>query len=187
MMKKQTLTSVQIESDIIDALKNPPKKSAESYKRWTIPEILLVVVGVAAGVIYPMFIVWLSLALLVFVICHTVFCFARLKKQIKMVTIDDYDITKETVSSTSEEHFRADAVGSLRHRHTEKIDNYTVHFDNGKSWRIPKELYRWDDRLRMRDADICSSIHRTDTLIAVTKKETGEVVVAYNTNVFEYR
>ena len=34
---------------------------------------------------------------------------------------------------------------------------------------------------------IYKSTHREDTFVVVPKKDTGEIVMAYNTNAFEYK
>lgn len=185
MAKKQILTNVEIEKDIVDAIKNPPKESEAYYKKLTIPAIIIAVILVVIEFIYPIFILWLLLGMIVFLICAGIFHHFRLKNQIKNVTINDYIITTEVVHSTAEEHYKAETGG--KRRRTEQIDNYIVRFENGKSWRIPKELYRWNERLRMQDLGIYRTTHRGDALIVVTKKDTGDIVVAYNTDIFEYK
>jgi len=187
MAKKQMVTNVEIEKDIVDAIKNPPKESERSYKRFTIPAIIIAILLVAIEFVYPIFILWFLLALIVFLICSAIFNHLRLKNQIKNVTINDYIITTEVVHSTAEEHYKAETGGSIRHRRTEQINNYIVRFESGKSWRIPKELYRWNERLRMQDRGIYHTTHRGDTLIVVTKKDKGEIVIAYHTDIFEYK
>ena len=181
MAKKQLLTNAEIEKDIISALKNPPKESEKSYKRWTIPCIIIAVLLVVIEFIYPIFILWLLLALTVFLIGYSIFHHLRLKNQIKNVMISDYDITTEIVHSTAEEHYRAETGGSVRHRRTEQVNNYILRFENGKVWRVQKELYSWNDR------GIFNSTHRGDTMIVVTEKSSGGIVVAYNTEIFEYK
>ena len=187
MAKKQIITSVEMEKDIVDEIKNPPIELEKSYKRFTIPAIIIAILLVAIEFVYPIFILWFLLALIVFLIYSAIFNHLRLKNQIKNVTINDYIITTEVVHSTAEEHYKAETGGSIRHRRTEQINNYIVRFENGKSWRIPKELYRWNERLRKHDSDIYHTTHRGDTLIVVTKKDTGEIVVAYHTDIFEYK
>ena len=187
MAKKQIITSVEIEKDIIDAMKNQPKESERSYKSFTIPAIIIVILLVVREFIYPIFILWLLLALIVFFICFAIFKHFRLKNEIKNVTINDYIITTEVVHSTAEEHYKAETGGSVRHRRTEQINNYIVRFENGKSWRIPKELYRWNERLRMQDRGVYHTTHRGDVLIVVTEKATDKIVVAYHTDIFEYK
>ena len=187
MAKKQILTNAEIEKDIIGALKNLPKESEVSYKRWTIPCIIIAILLVVIEFIYPIFILWFLLALIVFLIGSSIFHHFCLKNQIKNVIISNYDITSEIVHSTDEEHYRAERGGSVRHRRTEQIDNYIIRFESGKVWRVPKELYSWNERLRMQDRGVCNSTHRGDTMIIVTEKSSGEIVVAYNTEIFEYK
>lgn len=186
MVKKQTLTDTEIEKDIVNSLKNPPKESEASYKRRTIPCFILAILLVIIEFIYPIFIVWFLLALIAFVIIYSIFDYFRLKNKIKNVTVNDYDITTEIVHSTEEEHYIAVTGVSIRHRRAEQIDNYIIRFENGKSWRIPKELYSWSERLRMHDVDIRNSTHRGDTMIVITEKNSGKIVVAYNTEIFDY-
>ena len=187
MPRKQILTNIEIEKDIVSSLKNPPKESEASYKRWTIPCIIIAILLVIIEFIYPIFILWFLLALIAFGIVYSIFDRFRLKNKIKNVTINDYDITTEIVHSTEEEHYRAETGGSIRHRRTEQINNYTIRFENGKSWRIPKELYSWSERLRMHDVGIRNSTHRGDTMIVITEKSSGKIVVAYNTDIFDYK
>ena len=93
----------------------------------------------------------------------------------------------ETVHSITEEHYRTETGGSIRHRRTEQVNNYIVRFENDKSWRVPKELYNWNERLRCQDLGVYNTTHRGDTMIVVTEKSTGKIAVAYNTNIFEYK
>ena len=187
MSKKQIVTNIEVEKDIVDAIKNSPKESEKSYKSFTLPAIIIVILLVVIEFIYPIFILWFLLALIVFLISSAIFNHFRLKNQIKNVTINDYIITPEIVHSTYEEHYKAETGRSIHHRHTEQINNYIIRFENGKSWRIPKELYRWNERLRMQDRGIYHTTHRGDTLIVVTKKDKGEIVIAYHTDIFEYK
>ena len=185
MAKKQIITNAEIEKDIADALKNPPRESEASYKKFNIPAIIIAIVGVVIGLIFPTYILWFLLALIAFSIIYCVFYFFRLKNRIKNVTINDYAITTETVNSIDEEHYRARGAG--KHARSKRIDNYIIRFENGKAWRIPKELYRWSDDLRMSDFSIHGSTHRGDVFKVVTKKDTCDIAVAYNTNIFEYK
>ena len=188
MANKQILTNAEIEKDIISALKNPPKESKKSYKRWTIPCIIIAIVLFVIEFIYPIFILWLLLALFVFSIVAGIFHYFRLKKRIGKVMISDYDITAEVVNSTAEEQYRMVVSGSsIKGLHRVQINNYIIHFDSGKVWRVPKELYRWNERLRMYDREIFNSTHRGDTMIVVKEKISDKIVVAYNTEFFEYK
>lgn len=42
-------------------------------------------------------------------------------------------------------------------------------------------------RIQMDDRDICASVHRDDTMIVVTEKRSGKIVVAYHTERFVYQ
>ena len=95
MAKKQIITNVEMEKDIVDEIKNPPKELEKSYKRFTIPAIIIAILLVAIEFVYPIFILWFLLALIVFLICSAIFNHLRLKNQIKNVTINDYIITTE--------------------------------------------------------------------------------------------
>ena len=140
MARKQILTNIEIEKDVVSSLENPPKESEASYKRWTIPCIILAILLVIIEFIYPIFILWFLLALIAFVIIYSIFDRFRLKNKIKSVTINDYEITTEIVHSTEEEHYRAETGGSIRHRRTEQINNYTIRFP-GCQTEVPKSAY----------------------------------------------
>ena len=185
------MTNAEIEKDIVDALKNPPEQSEESYKslenKESTSDIIIPICLVAIGFIYPISIPWILLGLIVFLIGYRLFDHFLLKNQIKNVTIDDYDITIDVVSSTDEEHYMVTIDSSVVRRCIDEVHNYIIHFENGKSWRVPKELYGGKDRLWMQDRGIYNSTHRGDTMITVTEKNTGNIVIAYNTNIFEYK
>ena len=187
MAKKQRLTNTEIEKDIIQAFKNPPKESEASYKGWTILCIIIAILLVIIEFIYPIFILWFLLALIALGIVYSIFDRIRLKNKIKNFTMKDYDITTEVVHSTAEEHYRAESGGSIGHRRTEQVNNYIIRFENGKSWRSPKELYGWNERLRMHDVGVRNFAHRGDTMIVITEKSSGKIVVAYNTDIFDYK
>ena len=187
MVKKHILTNTEIEKDIITALKNPPKESEASNKKSTIIAIIIAVLLVVIEFIYPIFIIWFLLALITFLIVYSIFNHIRLKNRIKNVTIDNYYMTTEIVHSITEEHYRTETGGSIRHRHTEQVNNYIVRFEKGKSWRVPKELYNWDEKLRRQDLGVYNTTYRGDTMIVVTEKSTGAIIVAYNTDIFEYK
>ncbi len=186
MAKRQILTNAEIEKDIIAALKKPPNLSKASYKKSTIPGFIIAVFLVVIEFINPIIILWLLLAMIPILISNIIFNHFRLKHQIQNVTINNYDITTEIVHSTAEEHYKA-VRSTGRWRHTEQVDNYNVRFENGKIWHIPKELYAWDERLRNQDLGIYRIAHRGDNMIVVTEKDKGKIVIAYHTDIFEYK
>jgi ABC-type multidrug transport system fused ATPase/permease subunit len=189
MAKKHIVTNVEIEKDIISALKNPPKQSKESYKKGMFPAIIFAVLFFVMVFILDFFVLWFLLGLVVLAIVSSIFYYFRLKNQIKNVKINDYDITTETVSSTDEEHYMRRANRRSMHIDSRSmhIDNYSIRFENGKTWRVPKELYCWKEGIRMIDYNIHQTTHRGDVMIVVTKKDTGKIVVAYHTDIFEYK
>ena len=183
MPKKQKFTNAEIEKDIVTALKNPPSMSKETYQKPSVSTIIVVCVFLVLEFIYPHLLVWLLLALLVWGIATIIFHYIRLRQRIKRVSINDYHITIETVHGTSVEHYRAHR-GRFR---SETVFNYMIQFENGKVWRIPKENYLWSDELSISDWGICQGTQCGNTFVVVTKKDTGEIVTAYNTEYFEYR
>lgn len=80
MSQKQTLTNVEIEKDIIHAFKHPPKESETSYQRWTVLYIIIAILLVAIEFVYPMFILWFLLALIVVGIGSGIVHYVRIKK-----------------------------------------------------------------------------------------------------------
>ncbi len=185
MAKKQILTYAEIEKDIIHALKYPPSTSEASYKKGTVPAIILAVFLVVMEFIYPKLVTLILLAVIVFLIGYGIFNHIRLNNRIKNVSIDDYDIKVETVHSVDEEHYRAERGG--KPRRTDAVHNYIIRFENGKEWRMPRENYTWSERLRMHALGVYQTTHRGDSMTVVTKKETGEIVTAYHSDLFEYK
>ena len=185
MLKKQILTNAEIKKDLIHAMRHPPRISEADYKKGTLPAILMACFLFVMGFVYPQFIPWFLLGVIAFLVGATVFHGIRFRYRIKRVTIEDYEITTETVHSIDEEHFRTEKNG--KYGRSEQIDNYSIRFENGKIWRIPKECYAWHERLRRGDRGIYQSTHRDDRMIVLTRKKDGEIVMAYHTELFEYR
>lgn len=179
MAKKQILTRSEIEKDIINVFKQPQEMSESSYKKWTIPSVIIACIEF----IYPIFILWVVLALVIFLIASSIISRFRLKRHIKNVSIDDYEIKTEVVANTTEESY----VKKGPKWHSKRVNNYTIRFENGESWRIPEDNYPWSKERRMSGFAIFQSTHRGDVFMVVIKKDTGKIVVAYNTEFFEYK
>ena len=184
MAKKQILTNKEIEKDIITALKNPPDSSEDSYRKTGIivPIVTLAVIAITAYV-DPEFILWELVSFIALAFLYIIFLIFRQRIKIKKVSINDYSVTTEIVHSTSKEHF---TVRRGKY-YVKRVDNYTLRFENGKTWRIPKDNYLWSVERPMSDFAIYESTHREDTMIVVTKKDSGDIVMAYHTDFFEYR
>lgn len=185
MSKKQSLTNAEIEKDIIGALKNPPGVSEKSNRKWTIPAAVIAIALIVPTTINPKIGCLICLAVLALLIIVGVSYKLRTHYRVKNVSICDYNITHEVVHSISEEHYKADTGG--KRRRIEQIDNYIVHFESGKEWRIPKQNYVWHERLRASDRGVYETTHRGDTMLIATDKRTDKIVMAYNTEIFEYK
>ena len=98
------------------------------------------------------------------------------------MSIDGYEITVEILHSKDCEHYYMRG-----RRHSRQIDNYTWRFENGQVWRMPTKIYLWSDLYSMAHARVHESIHRGDAVLVVTKKESGDVVMAYPAEIFVYR
>lgn len=133
-------------------------------------------------IIYRYFVIWLLIVFVPCVILSIIFKHLILKSRINRVNILDYRITTEIVKSTAEE------IYVIRHkRHIKTVTNYNICFENGKTWRVPEENHLWSERYRMSNSAVFESTHRGDTMVVVTKKLTDTVVMAYNTEFFEYK
>lgn len=183
MAKKQIFTDAEIEKDIICALKNPQGESKKSYNRRSIPIAVSACIAGVVSIFYPLVLLWLLVAALVYGVGEIIFRSVRLKNQIKNVKISDYELSTETVSYAHEESYMV----TKGRRHKEMVYNRTLYFEGGKLWRIPKENYLWSEDRSMSDLPVYVSARRGDVFTAVTKKDTGEIVMAYHNDFFEYK
>ena len=177
------LTNTEIEQYIVDAIKYPPEESESSYRKAFIPVIIVIVAYVAVGLIYPPSVFWMLLAAVLILIGGCIFSIIRSRNRIKNVSINDYDVTQEVVYSVDENQFQ---VQSGKYS-TRTVRNYIIRFESGRLWYIPQRLYRWSERLWMTDVEVHGKTRRGDTLLVVAKKDTGKIIVAYNTEWFEYK
>ena len=122
------------------------------------------------------------IALIVLPIIWFIISRFRLRHGIKKVSIDDYEVTEAVVSHTKEEEFVV-----RYYKHSETILVYTIYFENGKKWDIPKDNYLWSVERPMSDFAIFQTAHRGDLFTVVSRKENGEIVMAYDTEFFEYK
>ena len=189
MAKKQILTNKEIEKDIITALKNPPHDSEESHNKTKIIIIIMMLCLIGLSIwlateIFAKLLIASCLAVVFFLIGYAIFDSVCLKIKIKKISINDYSVTTEIVHSTAHEHF---VIRGSKYRPSRRVDNYILRFENGKIWRISKDNYLWSVERPMSDFAIYESTHREDTMIVVTKKDSGDIVMAYHTDLFEYR
>ena len=180
--KKETVTLKEVKQDIIRSIKKPPHESEEAHKKWTFIGILIAVLEVILGFIYPMAVLWVLLAVLGSIIpCSLIFLF-QIKHRIKNLSMDDYEIKTDVISHTESEHYKTEAP-----RGRKRVDNYTLYFESGACWRIPPEIYCWSERKRSSGRGIHQNAHRGDIFTVVLNKNTGEIAMAYDTEFFTYK
>jgi len=182
MATKQIFTDADIEKDIINALRNPPRQTKSSDTKTRIAAVIIACELLVIEIIHPYFVFWLLIAFAPCVIMAVVFKHLILKYRIEKVNILDYRITTEVVKDTAEETY------VIRHRRrNETVTYYSICFENGKIWRIPTDNHQWSERYRMSNQSVFQSTHRGDTMTVVTKRLNDTVVMAYNTEFFEYK
>ncbi len=187
MATKETLTNTEVKDDIITALKYPPKMAKSSYiisitAVYLIYIIPLILAPVSVSLTLMCFFI-VCLGSVLFLIGRSVFIKFYHQSRIKKLTLDDYYICTQIVSDTSKEHYKEFVSGT---KHSQAAHVYTIHFENGKSWRIPEYNYMWRDAPPMHDRNIYQSTDRNDTMIVVQAKRSKKIVMAYHTNFFEY-
>lgn len=187
MPKKQIFTDAEIKKDLIGALKHPPEGSERSFDTasWVVLGIFLA--SIVVIYFYQLFLLWLLLGTALYSIGFIIFKHQKLKIQIKKLSLADHEITTETVSHTECESYVVTRAGTRGRCRRETIYRYILHFESKKSFVIPKDNYLWSTETPMSDMAVFNVTHRGDTMTVVTKKDTGEIVVAYNNNLFEYK
>ena len=182
---KELLTNKEIEKDVIEIVKNTEPKSNHNNDR-LVAMIPIVVIGVIAvtALFKPSLILWEILAVALLVIGVILFDNHRKRKRIQNITLDDYCITKETVRSVCEDEHVTDSVSRP---YAYKFCSYSICFENERTWLIPKECYTWSKEHRMTDHGIFQTTQKGDVMTVVAKKDTGRIVVAYNSAIFEYK
>ena len=185
--KKEAFTYKEIEKDIADFIKYPPGDSEPKNKLYEIIAAVAFIAVIAVMIAYPPFALMLFPLVIVIPTATLVFLHFRVKHLIKNVTIDDYRVTRETVHCVYVENYTVTRHGTGGRSHQIEVYNYSVHFEDGRKWHIPAKCYGWSERYRMNAAAVCESTHMGDTMTVVTKKETDEIVAAYNAEYFEYK
>lgn len=183
MIKKQTFTNADIENDIRNSLKYHKEFSKSEYTKLKVCAFIGALILIVVEFIEPKFILWFLLAYLVISIVTVIFTFANKKHKQNRVSINNYTISLETVSHTKYEEY----VQVYYKHHARTVVICSISFENGKIWLIPKDNYLWSEELKMSNFAIYNSSHRGDRFIVVTNNETGKIVMAYNTELFEFR
>ncbi len=190
MTKKQVLTNADIEKDIINALRQSKKVPKIYNKKTEVILSIVIVIGLVLMILYPYLLIGGALALVMFVILRPILMTILLNHRAKKVSIDDYEIRNEILShkNIKKIHIRLRGKGASRIPVSTTISIYILNFENGKSWYIPRDCnYAWSVEHSRSDLAIYQESHREDSFIVVTKKDTGKIVMAYHTKLFEYR
>ena len=188
MAKKEIVTEKEILKDIINSIKKTTHTSSGRMSRRA-----EVAMGAAAGIavvaielIYPLFVLWMLLGFLLFIPAYLIVAKVRLSRKIKAVRVEDYEIIFGTLAEIDHEHYRVKR-GYKWYSPVDEINNYTLKFDDGGVWCIPKDNYLWSVERPMSDMAICQSSEHGDSFIIVRKKGDGKIAIAYSEKFFELR
>ena len=188
MTKKETVTEKEILRDIINSIKktthNP--KSRMSRRAEVAVGATVGIAVVAIEIIYPMFVLWMLLGFLLFVPTYLIVARVRLSRKIKAVRVEDYEIIFGTLAEIDHEHYRVKR-GYKWYSPVDEINNYTLKFDDGGVWCVPKDNYPWSVERPMSDMAICQASEQGDSFIIVRKKVDGKIAVAYPEKFFDFR
>ena len=127
-----------------------------------------------------------------FTIGYLIFRPVYLKDKAKKLSLDDYNITVQTVNETTEEEYYSKYItgttqmGRIRNRY-EPVFNYYISFENCQTWNVPMKNYTWCSEYNMTNKGVYLSTKKGDTMIVASEKATGKVVMAYNTQFFEHK
>ena len=190
MRERELLTNKEIEKDIADRAKSMyyMSNTLSEHRTYLLEKLIpAVVIGVLAitAFLAPKFILWEILAIAVIVTCVSFYDHYQKKKRFTKVSIDDYCISEETVESVREDDYIRESYNRTLSTVTYHI--YSISFENGKTWTVPGECYTWSRERKMLSTGIFLSTKKGDRMIVVTKKDTGMVVMAYHTDIFEYK
>lgn len=183
LLTKVKLTKTEIEKDIIYALKHPADRTKKKYR---ILRLIGIAVGIAFGILAACFRDYAGgILFAVFFLALIGGLVYRIHRNhlIKNVSIYDYDIRTSFVKHTYYDHYRK-RVGKHSFR---MVDVYVIVFEKDKEWSIPKEAYLWSETNLMSDITVYETAERGDTMIIVTERKSGKIVMAYNEKYFEYQ
>ena len=188
MPQKQILTDDNIQTDVKNILKHPANVSHIEWRQSRIPLLVSSASALVAMIIFQNYYKLVLLVYLMFIVVYLTFEYFRKKSNIKNVDIDDYEITKVAASFVKEEIYSTDGKSySYIKRELKTVHVYIMYFENGNHWNIPKDNYLWSKECPMSDHMLYQLTKCGDVFWVVTKKDTGEIVVAYPTDFFEYK
>ena len=187
MAKKQIITNDNILSDIKNILRHPANLSHAEHHRSKIPYFVFLAVSLVAMLIFQNHYKLILAISLFFIVAYLAIDYFRKRTSAEKVCLDGYEIKKEAVSYVNEEVYITDhSVSRMREKMSE-IRVFIVYFESGKKWNIPKDNYAWSAECPMSDRAIYQTTSQGSLFWTVTKKDTGEIVMAYPTEYFEYK
>lgn len=187
MAGKQPLTNDNILSDIKNILRHPANLSHAEHRKSLIPINIFTVVLLAAMLIFQDYYKLILAISLVFIVAYLAIGYLRKRTSAEKVSLDGYEIKKEVVSYVNEEVYITDhSVSRIREKMSE-MRVFIMYFESGKKWNIPKDNYAWSAECPMSDRMIYQTTSQGNLFWTVTNKDTGEIVVAYPAEYFEYK
>ena len=186
MTQKQIVTDREIAKDIANAIRYPAEMTEASYDGWKPIAAVIAGVAVVLTLVKPMLYVQIMLGSMAVVIVWLIARHLYLRHKARRISLEDYEITVEILHSKDHERYFMRGYGRYGHG-GKTVYNYTWRFENGQSWRLPQKIYLWSDLYSLASARVHEMIHRGDSILVVTKKESGDVMAAYPTEIFEYR
>lgn len=182
MRKKEKFSSKELVDDLISAVRHPPSQSKKSYIKNTVICLLLAVLLVIASYL------WLGIELILLALALPVGIFVillvrkRTKHAVQSIRTEDYSVESVAVLSRAEETY----FDRYARRRGEWVSVYTLHFDNGKSLKLPKYNFSWSKEYPMSDTAIYHCAAEGSHFYLVCRKDTGEAVLAYPKDYFVY-
>ena len=181
MSQKATLTLERIKQDIIYSIKHPLDEKKNDYIKGEVFVVIslfcVLIICAFLRSFLPVF-AYFS-ALLVYGIIEATVLSIRRHRKVKQIHMDGYEIATETLSHTEKEQYY---ISGGKYHRGRTVINYTLHFENGKPWRISKRICVWSKERMLSNWYVYTNAHRDDTFIIVTEKETGKIVMAYSQN-----
>ena len=189
MRKREKITQNELTDDLITAVKHPPSRSKKSYTKSYIKSTVIyspfALLAGMASYLWPWTGAFLLVLLAVAMAVGVFLSFLarrRTEHTVRSVRAEDYRVESVVVSGRNEESY----FDRYRGRHGEWVSVYTLHFDNGKSLRLPKNNFSWSKEYPMSDTAVYHCVKEGSPFYLVCRKDTGEAVLGYPKDYFVY-
>lgn len=183
MQPKETFTAKEIEQDIATGMKHPAEMPEGSYSKISIVAFFAALLLLVLTFVLPKFVLLFFLIIFLAIPLYALARFLWIKHKIKNINLDDYERSTAIISHVYEE----DYVVQEHNHHRRTVHNYSITFENGQTFRLPKINYQWSRERSMSDFALYQATHRGDEFIVVTHRQTGEIAAVYPTAVFTYK